>query len=93
MVRSKFSEGIRPDTVFVPFHWADSQNVNNLVSEKLDPACKMPGFKVSAVNISPSVKEAVIKMLMQKPLAKRGFYVESGKVLLVNTYILFLNPE
>ncbi|MER2256029.1 MAG: molybdopterin dinucleotide binding domain-containing protein, partial [Priestia megaterium] len=52
----KFSEGIRPDTVFVPFHWADSQNVNNLVSEKLDPACKMPGFKVSAVKISPSVK-------------------------------------
>jgi len=58
VVRSKFSEGIRLDTVFVPFHWADSQNVNNLVSEKLDPACKMPGFKVSAVKISPSVKRS-----------------------------------
>ncbi|MEN3769322.1 assimilatory nitrate reductase catalytic subunit NasC [Priestia megaterium] len=58
VVRSKFSEGIRPDTVFVPFHWADSQNVNNLVSDKLDPACKMPGFKVSAVKISPSVKRS-----------------------------------
>ena len=47
---------IRQDTVFVPFHWADSQNVNRLVSEDLDPNCKMPGFKVSAVSISPYVE-------------------------------------
>jgi assimilatory nitrate reductase catalytic subunit len=53
VVRSKWSETIRQDTVFVPFHWADSQNVNMLVSDKLDPACRMPGFKVSAVKISP----------------------------------------
>ncbi|PLR66601.1 assimilatory nitrate reductase catalytic subunit NasC [Bacillus sp. UMB0893] len=53
IVRSKWSEKIRPDTVFVPFHWADSQNINLLVSKDLDPACKMPGFKVSAVNIKP----------------------------------------
>ncbi|TDK63029.1 nitrite reductase [Bacillus salipaludis] len=55
IVRSKWSETIRNDTVFVPFHWADSQNVNLLVSDKLDPDCKMPGFKVSAVRISPIV--------------------------------------
>jgi assimilatory nitrate reductase catalytic subunit len=53
VVRSKRSEAIRKDTVFVPFHWADSQNVNQLISKKLDPTCKMPGFKVSAVKISP----------------------------------------
>lgn len=53
MVRSKYSEAIRPDTIFVPFHWADSQNVNNLVGEKLDPVCRMPGFKLSAVKVSP----------------------------------------
>ena len=51
MVRSKISEKIRQDTVFVPFHWAEDQNVNMLVGEDLDPTCKMPGFKVSAVNI------------------------------------------
>ncbi|USK60269.1 assimilatory nitrate reductase catalytic subunit NasC [Peribacillus asahii] len=55
IVRSKWSDTIRPDTVFVPFHWADSQNVNCLVSEKLDPTCRMPGFKVSAVKIAPVV--------------------------------------
>jgi assimilatory nitrate reductase catalytic subunit len=52
VVRSRWSETIRPDTVFVPFHWADSQNVNLLISDDLDPLCKMPGFKVSAVKVS-----------------------------------------
>ncbi|MFC0270409.1 molybdopterin oxidoreductase family protein [Metabacillus herbersteinensis] len=53
VVRSKWSEKIRQDTVFVPFHWADSQNVNKLVAEELDPSCKMPGFKLSTVNVTP----------------------------------------
>ncbi|AUZ25177.1 nitrite reductase [Bacillus subtilis] len=52
-VRSKLSEQIRKDTVFVPIHWAEAQNVNDLIGEALDPACKMPGFKVCAVRIRP----------------------------------------
>jgi assimilatory nitrate reductase catalytic subunit len=52
-VRSKWSEHIRKDTVFVPIHWADAQNVNDLIGDSLDPACKMPGFKVCAVRIRP----------------------------------------
>lgn len=55
VVRSNWSDTIRQDTVFVPFHWTDSQNVNRLVSGELDPVCKMPGFKVSAVKVSPYV--------------------------------------
>jgi assimilatory nitrate reductase catalytic subunit len=51
VVRSKWCDTIRQDTVFVPFHWADSQNVNLLVSNELDPICKMPGFKLSAVKV------------------------------------------
>jgi assimilatory nitrate reductase catalytic subunit len=53
IVRSKVSKEIREDTVFVPFHWAESQNVNLLVAGDLDPSCRMPGFKVSAVKVSP----------------------------------------
>jgi len=53
IVRSQYSETIRPDTLFVPFHWADSQNVNDLVGGELDPVCRMPGFKLSAVKVSP----------------------------------------
>ncbi len=53
VVRSKWSKTIRKDTVFVPFHWTETQNVNRLVANELDPYCKMPGFKVSAVTVSP----------------------------------------
>ncbi|WP_026584542.1 assimilatory nitrate reductase catalytic subunit NasC [Bacillus sp. J33] len=52
VVRSHLTEDIRQDTVFVPFHWAENQNVNLLVSDQLDPVCRMPGFKVTAVKIS-----------------------------------------
>lgn len=52
VVRSRWTESIRQDTIFVPFHWADTQNVNQIVSKELDPACRMPGFKVSAVKIN-----------------------------------------
>ncbi|WP_306979564.1 assimilatory nitrate reductase catalytic subunit NasC [Alkalicoccobacillus murimartini] len=51
IVRSRWSTQIRTDTVFVPFHWDESQNVNRLVEDKLDPTCRMPGFKVSAVQV------------------------------------------
>ncbi|MEC2292961.1 assimilatory nitrate reductase catalytic subunit NasC [Bacillus licheniformis] len=62
IVRSKWSEAIRPDTVFVPIHWADSQNVNDLIAETLDPSCSMPGFKVCSVKIRPSVDNFVNKL-------------------------------
>ncbi|RCK09737.1 hypothetical protein DT075_34590 [Bacillus licheniformis] len=62
--RSRFSaaNAIRPDTVFVPMHWADSQNVNDLIAETLDPSCSMPGFKVCSVKIRPSVDNFVNKL-------------------------------
>ncbi|MCM3718805.1 assimilatory nitrate reductase catalytic subunit NasC [Fictibacillus phosphorivorans] len=55
IVRSKYSNKIREDTVFVPFHWGDDQNVNKITHEALDPTCKMPGFKVCAVSVSPVI--------------------------------------
>lgn len=40
---------IRPDTVFVPFHWVGA---NRLTNDALDPASKMPEFKVCAAALS-----------------------------------------
>ncbi|OXM83920.1 nitrite reductase [Paenibacillus rigui] len=56
-VRSRLREEIREDTVFVPMHWGDTQNVNKITHDALDPTCRMPGFKVCAVNVSPLVSE------------------------------------
>ena len=39
---------IRPDTVFVPFHWVGA---NRLTNDALDPSSKMPEFKVSACRV------------------------------------------
>ncbi|MFC5470264.1 molybdopterin oxidoreductase family protein [Cohnella suwonensis] len=53
VVRGKITDSIREDTVFVPMHWGDAQNVNRATSPELDPVCRMPDFKSSAVAISP----------------------------------------
>ncbi len=52
-VRSRYSTDIREDTVFVPMHWGDTQCVNKITNQALDPTCRMPGFKVCAVKVSP----------------------------------------
>jgi assimilatory nitrate reductase catalytic subunit len=41
---------IRPDTVFVPFHWVGA---NRLTNDALDPASRMPEFKVCAADVRP----------------------------------------
>jgi assimilatory nitrate reductase catalytic subunit len=42
---------IRPDTVFIPFHWAGRRAVNQLTNRALDPVSKIPEYKVSAVRV------------------------------------------
>ena len=42
---------IRPDTVFVPFHWVGA---NRLTNDALDPASRMPEFKVCAASVAPA---------------------------------------
>lgn len=50
-VRARLSPGIRPDTVFAPFHWPNEQSANLLTNPALDPTSRMPEFKVCAVKI------------------------------------------
>ena len=42
-------ETIRPDTVFVPFHWVGA---NRLTNDALDPTSGMPEFKVCAAAVT-----------------------------------------
>ncbi|MBZ5586632.1 MAG: molybdopterin oxidoreductase family protein, partial [Acidobacteriia bacterium] len=42
---------IRPDTVFIPYHWPWNRSVNRLTHRTLDPRSKIPEFKVSACRI------------------------------------------
>ena len=46
---ARVSRGIRPDTVFMPFHWDGAANV--LTNDATDPVSGMPDFKVCAVSV------------------------------------------
>jgi assimilatory nitrate reductase catalytic subunit len=44
---------IRPDLVFLPFHFPGEQRANLVTNPVLDPVSRMPEFKVCAVRLSP----------------------------------------
>ncbi|MFF9864009.1 molybdopterin oxidoreductase family protein [Streptomyces sp. NPDC013953] len=48
---ARITNGIRPDTVFMPFHWAGEGRANTLTNPALDPTSRMPEFKVCAVRL------------------------------------------
>ena len=45
---------IRPDTVFIPYHWPGGRSANRLTHRTLDPRSKIPEYKVSACRIEKS---------------------------------------
>ncbi|WP_438871464.1 molybdopterin oxidoreductase family protein [Paractinoplanes lichenicola] len=49
VLRARLTDGIRPDTVFAPFHWPGA---NALTNPALDPHSRMPAFKACAVTIT-----------------------------------------
>jgi assimilatory nitrate reductase catalytic subunit len=42
---------IRPDTVFVPYHWPGNKSANLLTNRALDPISKIPEYKVCACRV------------------------------------------
>ncbi|MET9823706.1 molybdopterin oxidoreductase family protein [Streptomyces sp. NPDC006349] len=48
---ARITPGIRPDTVFMPFHWPGEGRANTLTNPALDPVSRMPEFKVCAVRV------------------------------------------
>ncbi|MDF2256058.1 molybdopterin oxidoreductase family protein [Streptantibioticus ferralitis] len=48
---ARVTDAIRPDTVFMPFHWDGAGRANSLTNPALDPVSRMPEFKVCAVSV------------------------------------------
>jgi assimilatory nitrate reductase catalytic subunit len=42
---------IRPDTIFIPYHWAGRKSANQLTIAAQDPISKIPEYKVCAVRL------------------------------------------
>jgi assimilatory nitrate reductase catalytic subunit len=45
-------KSIRPDTIFIPYHWPGDRSANRLTHRAIDPVSKIPEYKVCAVRIS-----------------------------------------
>ena len=43
---------IRPDTVFVPYHWPGARSINQCTVQAQDPISKIPEFKVCACKVA-----------------------------------------
>ncbi|MFD7403736.1 molybdopterin oxidoreductase family protein [Streptomyces sp. NPDC059866] len=48
---ARITASIRPDTVFMPFHWPGEGRANTLTNPALDPTSRMPEFKACAVRV------------------------------------------
>jgi assimilatory nitrate reductase catalytic subunit len=42
---------IRPDTIFIPYHWPGRRSVNQLTISAQDPISKIPEYKVCAIRV------------------------------------------
>jgi assimilatory nitrate reductase catalytic subunit len=50
-VPARVVDSIRPDTLFVPFHWGGAARANSATLDALDPTSRMPEFKVCAARL------------------------------------------
>jgi assimilatory nitrate reductase catalytic subunit len=48
-LRAQIVTTIRPDTIFIPYHWAGAKSANQLTIAAQDPISKIPEYKVCAV--------------------------------------------
>lgn len=50
-------KSIRPDTVFIPYHWAGTLSANRLTIAAQDPISKIPEYKVCAVRLAKAASQ------------------------------------
>ncbi|MBS1705157.1 MAG: molybdopterin oxidoreductase family protein [Armatimonadetes bacterium] len=51
-LRTKVVSTIRPDTVFIPYHWPGRRSANNLTIRSFDPISGIPEYKRACVRIT-----------------------------------------
>jgi assimilatory nitrate reductase catalytic subunit len=54
---------IRPDTVFIPYHWAGRKSANQLTIAAQDPYSKIPEYKVCACRLRKAERPAYADLL------------------------------
>jgi assimilatory nitrate reductase catalytic subunit len=62
-VRCQVVTTIRPDVVFVPYHWPGEKSINLVTISSQDPVSKIPEYKVCAVRIRKAEEPEYAKRL------------------------------
>jgi assimilatory nitrate reductase catalytic subunit len=55
-LRAQVVKTIRPDTIFIPYHWGGKKSANQLTISAQDPISKIPEYKVCAVRIKKAAE-------------------------------------
>lgn len=63
--RAMVVKTIRPDTVFVPYHWPGDKSINQLTHRTIDPRSKIPEYKVSACHLQKATKYLSVRTEIQ----------------------------
>src|SRR4029078_2134419 len=50
-LRAMVFSAIRPDTIFIPYHWAGRKSANQLTVAAQDPISKIPQYKVCGCRV------------------------------------------
>lgn len=56
VLRAQVVKTIRPDTVFIPYHWPLDRAANNLTVRALDPVSQIPEYKICAVRVTKTAE-------------------------------------
>jgi assimilatory nitrate reductase catalytic subunit len=66
-VRASVVKTIRPDTVFVPYHWPLDRAANNMTVRAIDPISNIPEYKICAVRVSKASQphDAIAELEME----------------------------
>jgi assimilatory nitrate reductase catalytic subunit len=56
-LRAQVVRTIRPDTIFIPYHWAGPKSANQLTISAQDPISRIPEYKVCAVRVKKAPGE------------------------------------
>jgi assimilatory nitrate reductase catalytic subunit len=58
-LRARVVSTIRPDTLFVPYHWPGRRSINRLTIAAQDPISKIPEYKACAARVRPATQEEI----------------------------------
>ena len=50
---------IRPDTIFIPYHWGENLAANQLTNPALDPVSKIPEYKACAARVERGIRQLI----------------------------------